>query len=217
MANFVLKELPEWMGDGKKHIYPKIQSYSTQEYKKVLEHMHDYASNFSEGTMRAVIEALVETMISWMPQGHNIKIDGLGVFSLSLGFDKDTPGEQDAAKNGDEEKSKYRHVCIKGLNFRPDVKFLKRINAEAEFNKTSAEVVTPQKTKLSQQERLKKAKAVIEKNGYMTLSDYAIAVGLCRTSASKELKRFAADPKSGIVAKGSHSHKVWVKGDSAKG
>lgn len=215
MANFVLKELPEWMGDGKKHIYPKIQAYSTQEYKKVLEHMHDYAPSFSEGTMRAVIDALAETMISWMPQGHNIKIDGLGMFSLSLGFDKDTPGEQEAAK-GDEAKSKYRHVCVKGINFRPDSKFLKKMNAHAEFIKASAEVVTPQKTKLTLQERLDKAKAVIEKSGYMTLGDYATAVGLCRTSASKDLNRFAADPKSGIVVRGSHSHKVWVKAGSVK-
>ena len=52
--------------------------------------------------------------------------------------------------------------------------------------------------------------AIIEANGYMTLTDYTIACGLSRSSASRDLKNMVEDPTTGIKTRGSHSHKVWV-------
>ena len=141
MANYYLQKLPEGMKEGEKVVYPRMQTYTLHDFETVLKHMHTYAGNISEGTMRAVLEALTETMKSWMPLGHSIKIDGLGVFSLSLGFDTSTPQEKAIANkkgknNGEQEepKTKYRHVCIKGINFKPDAELLKEMNHEATFD-----------------------------------------------------------------------------------
>ena len=82
MANFVLLELPEEMSEGKKVIFPKMQTYSLHDYDTVIKHMRTYAGSLSDGLIRAVMDALVSTMQTWMPLGHSIKIDGLGVFSL---------------------------------------------------------------------------------------------------------------------------------------
>ena len=82
MANFVLQELPEEMCEGKKVVFPKMQTYSLHDYETVIKHMRTYAGSISDGLIRAVFDALVSTMQSWMPLGHNIKIDGLGVFSV---------------------------------------------------------------------------------------------------------------------------------------
>ena len=141
-----------------------------------------------------------------MPLGHNIKIDGLGVFSLSLGFDTSTPSEEAIAKNkqdGEDPKTKYRHVCIKDINFKPDPELLKEMNREATFDRVNTDVVVPQKSKYSREERLEKAKAIIDQHGFMTLNDYAIATGQCRASASSDLKRMVADANSGITTRGS--------------
>ena len=219
MANFVLQELPDEMTDGKKIVYPKMQTYSLHDYETVIKHMRTYAGNISEGIIRAVFDALTSTMQSWMPLGHNIKIDGLGVFSLSLGFDTSTPSEEAIAKNkqdGEDPKTKYRHVCIKDINFKPDpellkeMKLLKEMNREATFDRVNTDVVVPQKSKYSREERLGKAKAIIDQHGFMTLNDYAIATGQCRASASSDLKRMVADANSGITTRGSYSHKVWI-------
>lgn len=217
MANYYLQKLPEGMKEGEKVVYPRMQTYTLHDFETVLKHMHTYAGNISEGTMRAVLEALTETMKSWMPLGHSIKIDGLGIFSLSLGFDTSTPQEKALANkkgksNGEQEepKTKYRHVCIKGINFKPDAELLTEMNHEATFDKTETEVVVPKKGALSRSKRLAKAKATIKKNGFMTLSDYVQATGLSRTAASLDLKAIVADPTSGITTRGSHSHKVWV-------
>jgi len=194
MPKYVLQELPDEMTDGKKVLFPKMQTYTLHDFETVLKHMHTYAGSFSEGSMRAVIDALVQTMKSWMPLGHSIKIDGLGVFSLSLGFNT----------------SKYHHVYIKGINFKPDAELLADMNNEATFDKAETEVKTINKNKMSREERIAKAKAIIEKHGYMTLTDYLVATNLSRSSASRDLANIVADPTSGITTRGSHSHKVWV-------
>ena len=203
MPNYILKELNGELTDGRKVVFPKMQTYSLHDYETVLEHMQTYAGNFSEGTMRAVIDALVEAMKSWMPMGHSMKIDGLGTFSLSLGFK-----DQD---DSEEPKTKYRHVCIKGINFKPDAKLIEALNRQTVFEKAAKEVMVPRKCKLTREERTDRALAVIDRNGYMTLTDYALATGLCRSAASNDLKRLVALPDSPITTRGSGSHKVWVR------
>ena len=176
--------------------------------------MRDYAGSISEGMIKAVFDALISTMKSWMPMGHNIKIDGLGVFSLALGFDESSPSEKAESKNTDgDPKTKYRHVCIKGINFKPDAKLLQALNKEATFERGEADVQVLQKTKLSREERLEKAKAIIAKNGFITLYDYANATHQSRSVASKDLRQIVSDPTSGITTRGSHSHKVWIVDD----
>ena len=87
------------------------------------------------------------------------------------------------------------------------------MNQEATFERGEADVQVPQKTKFSLEERLAKAKAVIEKNGFMTLYDYANATNQSRSVASKDLRQIVADPNSGITTRGTHSHKVWIAKD----
>ena len=211
MPKYILQELPEEMTDGKKIVFPKMQTYTLHDYETVIQHMRDYAGSFSEGTIRGVFDTLASVMVSWMPMGHNIKIDGLGVFSLTLGFDESSPSEKTELKNTDDDpKTKYRHVCIKGVNFKPDQKLLQALNKEATFERGEADVQVPQKTKLSREERLAMAKAIIEKNGFMTLYDYANATHQSRSVASKDLRQIVSDPTSGITTRGSHSHKVWI-------
>ena len=214
MPKYVLQELPEEMTDGKKIVYPKMQTYSLHDYETVIEHMRDYAGSFSEGTIKGVFDALASVMESWMPMGHNIKIDGLGVFSLTLGFDESSLSEKEALKNADNDpKTKYRHVCIKGINFKPDQKLLQALNKEATFERGESDVQVPQKTTLTREERIARAKAIIAKNGFMTLYDYANATHQSRSVASKDLRQIVADPTSGITTRGNHSHKVWVAKD----
>lgn len=218
MANYYLKKMPKGMKEGENVVYPKMQTYTLHDYETVLKHMRTYAGNISEGTMRAVLEALGQTMKAWMPLGHSIKIDGLGVFSLALGFDTSMPsekaiasrkGQTDGAK--EEPKTKYRHICIKGINFKPDADLLTDLNRETSFERVEADVVVPRKRLLSRDERVARALAIIAEKGYMKLSDYASATGQSRTMASVDLKALTADPTSGIAPQGTHSHKVWVK------
>ena len=216
MANYVLKELPREMTDGKTIVYPKMQVYSLHDYEKVISNMRVYANGIGEGIIRAVFNALTETMACWLPLGHTMKIDGLGVFSLSLGFDTSTTSEKAEMMKQESEddadpKLKYRHVRIKSINFKPDPDLLNEMNRQATFDRVGVDVEVQKTSPYSHAERLTIAKTIISTRGYMTLADYALATCQSRSAASKDLKKMVADPDSGINSRGLGSHKIWIE------
>ena len=217
MANYILQELPQGMSDGKKVVFPKMDAYSMLEYDKVLEEISKQDSSLREGTIRGVLDALAKMMTTWLPEGHSMKIDGLGVFSLSLEFDTSTPSENEIAKQQkkgaakDEQTTSHRHVRIKKVNFKPDAKLIAEMNRISNFERATPEVITPNKEMYSLKERIAIALDIIKEKGYMTLTDYTSATKQSRSGASNDLKRIVASPDSPIGVQGSHSHKVWVK------
>lgn len=197
MANYVIKEMPTGMGNGKKgRIYPKMQVYTEFDYDKVVELVHTNSPAFSEATVRGVLDTLAVVMKSYLPLGHTMKIDNLGVFSLSLEF-----ADEDIQK-------KYHHVRAKGVNFKVDKRMVEAINKENSFERTTSNPSTPSPYTL--EERLQRALSHIDQHGFITLQEYADLNRLSYSTASRELAKLVADPHSGIKPKGAASHKVWV-------
>jgi hypothetical protein len=62
----------------------------------------------------------------------------------------------------------------------------------------------------TEEQRLDKAIRFLQEHTVMRLSDYYRMVGLSRTTASLELRKWAANPASGITSKGTYSAKVYV-------
>lgn len=204
MGSYVIKEMPIGMGNGSEgKVFPKMQVYSEFDYDKVVELVNAYSPAFSQGTVRGVLDTLAMVMKSYLPMGHTLKIDNLGVFSLALEFtDKSEKEEQQ-----DDAKKKYCHVRAKDVNFKVDKKMIEEINRENSFERTKG---NPKKSSpYSLEERQKRALRHIDKYGFIALQEYANLNELGYTSASRELSRLVADPKSGIKAKGAGSHKVW--------
>ena len=210
MANYVIKEMPIGMGNGKKgRIFPKMQVYTEFDYDKVVELVHTNSPAFSEATVRGVLDTLAVVMKSYLPMGHTMKIDNLGVFSLSLEFadEKAENGHQQESQES-EPKKKYHHVRVKGVNFKVDKKLVDAINQENSFERTTGNPSSP--SPYSPNERLQRALSHIDKHGFITLQEYANLNRLSYSTASRELTKLVADPNSGIKAKGAGSHKVWV-------
>lgn len=137
MANYVIKEMSEGMGNGKEgRLFPKMQVYSEFEYDKVVELIHVNSPAFSQATIRGVLDTFGVVLKNYLPLGHTMKIDNVGVFSLSLQFTDDktvTGSQQDAQENAP--KAKYRHVEVKGVNFKVDRKLVDGINKENTFER----------------------------------------------------------------------------------
>ena len=214
MANYVIKEMPTGMGNGKKgRLYPKMQVYTEFDYDKVVELVHTNSPAFSEATVRGVLDTLTVVMKSYLPTGHTMKIDNLGVFSLSLEFadnELETVNQQETQETqGTESKKKYHHVRVKGVNFKVDKKLVDEINKENTFERTNGTTTSP--SPYSPEERLQRALNHIDKHGFITLQEYANLNRLSYSSASRELAKLVADPSSGIKPKGAASHKVWVR------
>ena len=210
MANYVIKEMPTGMGNGSEgKEFPKMQVYTEFDYDKVVELVHTNSPAFSEATVRGVLDTLAVVLKSYLPMGHTMKIDNLGVFSLSLEFadEKAENGHQQESQKS-EPKKKYHHVKVKGVYFKVDKKLVDAINKENSFERTTSNPSSP--SPYSPNERLQRALSHIDKHGFITLQEYANLNRLSYSTASRELTKLVADPNSGIKAKGAGSHKVWV-------
>ena len=211
MANYVIKEMPTGMGNGSEgKTFPKMQVYTEFDYDKVVELVHTNSPAFSEATVRGVLDTLAVVMKSYLPMGHTMKIDNLGVFSLSLEFadnEADADNQQEVQETGP--KKKYHHVKVKGVNFKVDKRLVDAINKENTFERTTGNSTSP--SPYTPEERLQRALNHIDKHGFITLQEYANLNRLSYTSASRELAKLVLDPHSGIKAKGAASHKVWVR------
>ena len=197
MAGYVIKEMPSTMGNGKKgRIFPKMQVYTEFDYDKVVELIHTNSPAFSPA------------MKSYLPLGHTMKIDNLGVFSLALQF-ADEMGENDTQQAASEPKTKYRRVKAKGINFKVDQKLIAGINRENTFERLPESPVT--RSPYTREERLQRALRHIDKHGFITLQDYANINNLTRSSASRELKQLVAEPSSVLRVNGAATHKIWVR------
>ena len=211
MANYVIKEMPTGMGNGSEgKIFPKMRVYTEFDYDKVVELVHTNSPAFSQATIRGVLDTLAVVVKNYLPMGHTLKIDNLGVFSLALEFadeKTETTNQQEAQETGP--KTKYHHVKAKGINFKVDQKLVKEINKENTFERTSGNPVA--RSPYSPEERLQRALQHIDKHGFITLQEYANLNRLNYSSASRELSKLVAAPQSAIKAKGAGSHKVWVR------
>ena len=145
MANYVIKEMPTGMGNGKKgRLFPKMQVYTEFDYDKVVELVHTNSPAFSQATVRGVLDTLAVVIKSYLPLGHTMKIDNLGVFSLSLEFaDNETDSDKPQTVHEPASKKKYHHVRAKGVNFKVDKKMVDDINQENSFERTTGNPSSP--------------------------------------------------------------------------
>ena len=202
--------MPTGMGNGSEgKAFPKMQVYTEFDYNKVVELIHTYSPAFSQATVRGVLDTLAVVMKSYLPMGHTMKIDNLGVFSLSLEFvDNEVDSTDSQTTQVFASKKKYHHVRAKGVNFKVDKKLVDDINQENTFERTTGNPISP--SPYSLEERLQRALNHIDKHGFITLQEYANLNGLSYSTASRELAKLVLDPHSGIKANGAGSHKVWV-------
>lgn len=199
MAGYTINEMPAGMGNGKKgRVFPKMQVYTEFDYDKVVELIHVNSPAFSEGNIRGVLDTLAVVMKNYLPMGHTMKIDNLGVFSLALQFADEM-----------EENTKYRHVKARGINFKVDRKLINDINRENTFERLSAK--TSARTPYTPDERLQRALEYIDKKGFITLQQYANLNHLSRSAASRELALLVSNPSSGLKSSGAGSHKFWLR------
>lgn len=207
MAKYKLQELPDMQGEGKRKVYPKMVINRTLNLEDLTEKMKSHHRAFSPSTIEAVVMDLEDMMVEVLSMGYNVKLDGIGTFSLSLGFEDEKPTEMQ--KEGD--KMLYRKVGVKNVNFKVDPEMLLQLRKETDLEREMSGVKVIKKNLFSKEERIARALQVIERDGYITLTDYAHINNLSRTAASAELREITSDANSPIDWRGNGSHKVWIK------
>ena len=209
MAKYKLQEMGDMRYDGKRRVYPKMVTNRTLSRKEFVKMMQNYHRGISESTTEAVLTDVVDMLTDMLSMGYNVNLEGFGTFSLSLAFEDDKPREMQSA----DDKMTYRKVGVKDINFKASPEFVKDVKRETDrdLERDMGGVKVIRKQLYSREERIARALDVIEKNGVLTLGDYASINNLSRTSASMELKELTNDKTSPIDSLGRGSHKVWVK------
>ena len=209
MAKYKLQEMGDMRYDGKRRVYPKMVTNRTLSRKEFVKMMQNYHRGISESTTEAVLTDVVDMLTDMLSMGYNVNLEGFGTFSLSLAFEDDKPREMQSA----DDKMTYRKVGVKDINFKASPEFVKDVKRETDrdLERDMGGVKVIRKQLYSREERIARALEVIEKNGVLTLGDYASINNLSRTSASMELKELTCDKSSPIDSLGRGSHKVWVK------
>ncbi|MCI7009404.1 MAG: hypothetical protein MR919_10470 [Parabacteroides sp.] len=207
MPKYKLQEMYDVRQTGERRVYPKLDAYRLLDAEELIEKMHSYDRAISPSVIRAVLMNLSDTLKRMLSLGYTVKVDELGTFSLSLDFDDDKPKVMQQA----DDKMAYRHVTVKNVNFKVDPSLLKDLRYETELEREMSGVKVIKKQLFTLEQRIERALAVIERDGFIRLTDYAAINNLSRTSASQELKQICADPDGSLEAKGRGSHKVWVK------
>lgn len=209
MAKYKLQEMSDVHHTGKRKVYPKMVVNRTLSRKEFIERMQGYHRGISASTTEAVLMDVEEILVEMLSMGYNVNLEGLGTFSLSLGFEDDKPTEM----QGDDDKMAYRKVGVRDVNFKASPDFIKSVKqaADRDLERDMGGVKLILKKKYTREERIARALDVIDENGFIGLTDYAYINNLSRTAASLELKEITADRTSPIGSMGSGSHKVWVK------
>ncbi len=207
MPKYKLQEMYDVRQTGERRVYPKLDAYRLLDAEEFIEKMHSYDRAISPSVIRAVLMNLSDTLKRMLSLGYTVKVDELGTFSLSLDFDDDKPKVMQQA----DDKMAYRHVTVKNVNFKVDPSLLKDLRYETELEREMSGVKVIKKQLFTLEQRIERALAVIERDGFIRLTDYAAINNLSRTSASQELKMICANPDGPLDTKGRGSHKVWVK------
>lgn len=192
---------------GKRTVYPKMVTNRTMDTADIVEKMKSYNLGISTRLIELVVKDLSDILVNYLSMGYNVKLDDIGTFSLSLGFEDD----KDKELKTDNDKMTYRKVGIRDMNFKASKEIVKRLRRETTLDRCESEVSKLVKSPYTQERRIARALSIIRKYGFCDLQTYANINVLSRTVASQELKLITSKEDSPIKPFGRGTHKVWVE------
>lgn len=171
MAKYKLQEMPDVHHDGKRRVYPKMIINRTLSRKEFVEMMRDYHRGTSPSMVEAVLIDVEDMLVRMLSMGYNVNLGNLGHYSLSLEFKDDKPAEM----QDEDDKMAYRKVGVKNVNYRAAPEFVKEVMLETDqyLERDMGGVKRVLKSNYTREERIARALQVIEKNGFISLDDYA--------------------------------------------
>lgn len=207
MTKYKLQEMPTLNGVGEKRVYPKMMTNRQLGTKEFIAMTHYRDRAIPESLVTTVLTDLADSLVDMLSMGYTVKLDGLGTFSLSLDFDDEKPVNM----KSEDDKMTYRKVTVKDMNFKAAPEIIKALKRKTDLERDMGGVSRLYKKKYTQEERIARTTAWMEKHGFITLQEYANLNNLSRTTASLELKKLTHVEDAPFDYKGRGSHKIWIK------
>ena len=204
MAQYIKKEMADMRRNGVNQVCYRLRSNGTVELEELA---RDCArgTTFAEGEIKGVVMTLLDGMVMNMTRGFSVHIDGLGTLTPKIGLRDDAEPE---VLDGESPKRNAQSLHVTGVSFRADKALVRRLDSRCKLEKGSVSRI--RKSKYTEEQRLEKARRFLLEHTVMRLGDYYRLVGLSRTTASLELRKWERDVATGITSEGSYSAKVYV-------
>ena len=106
--------------DGEKILFPRIKIWGQVDLDYLAQRIN-YASTFTPGDIIGLVKSLTQAIAREMGEGHSVKVDGLGVFTPSLGLREGF--ERESAEQGGQKRN-VSSICVDNINFRADKDFI---------------------------------------------------------------------------------------------
>ena len=205
MPQYIKKEMPDMSGTGEKKAYYKLKTWRKLDSDEFVKRCSSIHRAYGKSVIQGVITAVCEHLAYEISNGYSVKIDGLGTFTAKLGVRKDKEME-----SFEEESTKRNALSIEvqGVLFRADKNLISEIDRNCDLERGGEERLRKPKTTLEQ--RTEKARQFLRKNAFMHVDEYASLTGLSYSTASRELRKIASDPTSGITSQGRKSGKLYL-------
>lgn len=108
--------------DGKPVLYPAVVVKETITTDHIVKELSKHSA-YSAGCVVGVLQEVADMVVSHLRQGKNVRLDGLGTFSLALSSREVT----------DRKEIRAASVRIKKVNFRPVPELVKRVRQETDI------------------------------------------------------------------------------------
>lgn len=205
MAKFTKREMPDLNKDGNPKVYYKMETYRNYSHDEFVNYMIHGGVGISASMVEAVLTQVTDKLADLLGMGYTVTIDGIGTFSTKIGPKRGKEVEDLGATTG---KRNAASVEVTGVNLRIDKKLVRKVNSRCDLERSGERRL--QKSPYTEAQRLERAKKFLKTNGRMSILTYSYLVEMSKTSAHRELRRFAADPSTGITTTGRGPTKVFV-------
>lgn len=205
MPQYIKKEMPDMSGTGEKKAYYKLKTWRKLDSDEFVKRCSSIHRAYGKSVIQGVITAVFEHLAYEISNGYSVKIDGLGTFTAKLGVRKDK--EMESFEEGSTKRNALS-IEVQGVLFRADKNLISEIDRNCDLERGGEERLRKPKTTLEQ--RTEKARQFLRKNAFMHVDEYASLTGLSYSTASRELRKIASDPTSGITSQGRKSGKLYL-------
>lgn len=206
MAKYIKQEFKSIRGEGEASAYYRMETTRRVTMDEFVKEISTPGYGISEATAVQVLSQAATSLARLMAHGCTVTIDGIGTFKATVGLCEGK--EQDAFAENEPQRN-AQSIEVNGVHYHADKKLVKAVRSQCTFERGKQHRIKHSPYTL--EERISRAIAYIEENGYIRTRDYAELNELSLSTATVELRKVRKEEASGIRAIGRGNGLIYVK------
>ena len=185
--------------EGTPVLYPRLVPHGTKTMKDILKDAAT-GSGLNPAVVQGVVTMLESKLAQYLADGYHVKLGNIGTFSATLSSRQVKTKEEIRAQS----------IHFDNVRFKASKELKKEIGLQMKLERVSAyKRFKTSSDEHTQEERFQLLTDYLDKHGFITRSGYSELIGLLKTKASTELKKWYQEKR--IDKDGRAPHIVYKK------